>query len=277
MTNTRNVSPAERPPSTVEDGYRFDHFTLPLMIHDSRFSRDSLAPGDVLPNQTLIRTDGTRTDLRAVAADRPLVLIVGSVSCPMTISSLPRLVELEQKYGEQLSFALVYTREAHPGENYGQARTPEEKIQYARDFQDLHRVSWPVLVDDLDGTVHRLLDTKQNSVHIVSKDGTILFRALFASDGVIEGALQAVAAGEVPRKSQGTARIRPALVSVGYISDVLRRAGREAYLDVLKSAPPMALLGTASQAFPWLERTRRGLAVIAVLGAVTVAALALLW
>ncbi len=272
-----NVSNAGKPPQTVGDTYRFDHFTLPLMIHDSRFSGDSLAPGDVLPNQTLTRTDGTETDLRRVAADRPLVLIVGSMSCPMTTSSLPRLVELEQKYREQLNFAFVYTREAHPGENYGQAQTLREKVQYAQDLETFYGVSWPVLVDDLDGTLHRLLDTKQNSVHIVSKDGTILFRALFASDGAIEDALRAVAAGEEPRKSQGTARIRPALVAGGYINETLRRSGRRAYLDLLMSAPPMLLLGTVSKGFPWLEKTKRGFAAVAVLGTLTVAALALLW
>ena len=138
-------------------------------------------------------------------------------------------------------------------------------------------MSWPVLVDDLDGTVHRLLDTKQNSVHIVSKDGTILFRALFASDGVVEDALQAIAAGEEPKTSQGTARIRPALVAGGYISEALRRSGRSAYLDVLKSAPPLALLGTVSKGFPWLEKAKRGFAAVAVLGAAPAAALALLW
>ena len=272
-----NVSHTGKPPKTVGDTYRFEHFTLPLMFHDARFSRDSLAPGDVLPNQTLTRTDGTQTDLRAVAADRPLVLIVGSVSCPMTTSSLPRLVELEQKYGEQLNFALIYAREAHPGENYRQAQTLEEKVQYARELEDLHGVSWPVLVDDLDGTVHRLLDTKPNSVHIVSRDGTILFRSLFASDGGVEDALQAIAAGEEPRNSQGTARIRPALVAGGYISDALGRSGRSAYLDVLKSAPPLALLGTVSKGFPWLEKTKRGFAAVAVLVAAPVAAIALLW
>ena len=43
------------------------------------------------------------------------------------------------------------------------------------------------------------------------------------------------------------------------------------------SAPPMLLLGTVSKGFPWLEKTKRGFAAVAVLGTVTVAALALLW
>ena len=152
-----NVSHARKPPKTVGDTYRFEHFTLPLMFHDARFSRDSLSPGDVLPNQTLTRTDGTQTDLRAVAADRPLALIVGSVSCPMTTSSLPRLVELEQKYGEQLNFALIYAREAHPGENYRQAQTLEEKVVSSDLFEDRERDAAPAFLDALPGrNDHRL-------------------------------------------------------------------------------------------------------------------------
>ncbi len=50
-------------------------------------------------------------------------------------------------------------------------------------------MDWPVLVDDLDGTLHRALDTKQNSVHILEADGTLVFRALFAGDGATEKAM----------------------------------------------------------------------------------------
>ena len=55
-------------------------------------------------------------------------------------------------------------------------------------------MDWPVLVDVLDGTLHRILDTKQNSLHILGSDGTLEFRALFAGDHAVEKAIAAAEA-----------------------------------------------------------------------------------
>jgi hypothetical protein len=68
-------------------------------------------------------------------------------------------------------------------------------------LQEIHSVDWPVLVDDLDGTLHRALDTKQNSVHIFQSDGTLIFRALFAGDNAVEEAIEAVAGDGCPHRN----------------------------------------------------------------------------
>ena len=68
---------------------------------------------------------------------------------------------MNRLYGDRVIFAFVYTREAHPGGNVRQPVTLEEKVEHAHLLQEIHSVDWPVLVDDLDGTLHRALDTKQ--------------------------------------------------------------------------------------------------------------------
>jgi len=103
----------------VED-YRYDTFRAALLLNDARFSPDSLKPGQGLPDRTLVRADGAEISLRQLAGGQPVVLVTGSLTCPLTISSLPLLGEMNRLYGDRVIFAFVYTREAHPGENVRQ-------------------------------------------------------------------------------------------------------------------------------------------------------------
>ena len=228
------------------DPYRYDRFRTSLLLKDMRFSKDSAGPGDILEDQRLTHVDGTEVSLRELARSRPLVLVTGSLTCPITASSMPRLQELEERYRDDLKFAFVYVREAHPGKNIPQAQTLEEKREYARMLQEANGVSWPVLVDDLDGTLHRALDGNPNSIHVVGADGRILFRALFLEDPATHEALEAIAQGRSPKHETGSAFVRPALKSIGRVHDVLVSAGKGAYGDVARAAPPMALMGFAS-------------------------------
>lgn len=103
-----------------------------------------------------------------------------------------------------------------------------------------------------------MLDTKQNSVHILSSDGTIMFRALFAGDSAVEEAIVAIGEGEQLRKNQARGKLAGPMKSVGYIDETLRQAGPRAYRDVIKAVPPMAMMAVLSRAFPFLSRANRG-------------------
>ena len=51
-------------------------------------------------------------------------------------------------------FIFVYTREAHPGENYPAQSTLEQKLDHARALRQVLDVQRTILVDDLEGTGH---------------------------------------------------------------------------------------------------------------------------
>jgi len=238
--------------------YRFDRFRTSLLLKDMRFSKDSARPGDVLIDQRVTHVDGTEVSLHELAGQHPLVLVTGSLSCPISAGSLPRLQKLEEGFRDRLAFAFLYVREAHPGESIPQAHTLEEKREYARMLQESNGVTWPVLVDDLDGPLHRALDAKPNSVHVIGTDGRVLFRALFADDPAKLDALDALAHDRSPKRTTGTAFVGPALKSIGRVHDVLTSAGKGAYTDVARAAPPMALLGLASHALRGNLRPRPG-------------------
>jgi hypothetical protein len=71
----------------------------------------------------------------------------------------------------------VYTREAHPGEHVGHHRSLEEKIERAGTMIERHHIERAMLVDDLEGTVHRAYGLLPNMTYVLSRSGTVLYRA----------------------------------------------------------------------------------------------------
>ena len=75
------------------------------------------------------------------------------------------------------AFIFVYTREAHPGENFPGHRTIEQKLSHARAFQEQYGVQRPILADDLAGTGHKLYGGMSNMTYLIDRGGKVLFRA----------------------------------------------------------------------------------------------------
>jgi len=71
----------------------------------------------------------------------------------------------------------VYTREAHPGERFPHHTSMEQKLASAREMVDRFDISRRMLVDALDGPVHRAYGLLPNMTIIVSRRGRVLYRA----------------------------------------------------------------------------------------------------
>lgn len=176
QTTQTNASGA----STTE--YRYKKFTTRLLFRDLRFRRGTPKAGDHLPKTELFTTEGDPTTIEELVAGKPVLLIFGSMTCPMTASAVPVLNELHREFGECVEFVMLNVREADPGEDYPQPDTVEEKIEHAKALKRLYAMPWTVISDDIDGHLHRGLDPKPNSAFLVDADGTIVFRSLWASD-----------------------------------------------------------------------------------------------
>ena len=174
---------------------------------------------------------------------------------------MPDLNRLEQRYGYRVQFVLLQVREAHPGAEVDQPHTMRDKVQHAQLMREVYAVGWPVLVDDIDGTLHRQLDTEPNSLHIIGADGEILYRALFAGAAGVEDAIATVAAGEQPTKKSSQSLL-PVLNSVGFMHDTVVSAGAGAYSDMVKAAPPMVAVALGAKLLPFLPKKKRGLALL---------------
>jgi hypothetical protein len=256
---------------TVARAYRFERFSTPLLLDDMTFGRKAPGPGDPVPAFDLPMLDGGR--LRSdELGERPVLLVVGSRTCPVTESSGPVLRRLHAQFGDRVRFVLVNTREAHPGAVFGQPQTFAEKWEHATELRKHHRITFEVAVDDLDGRLHRALTPKPNSAYLLDPQGIIRYRAHWANDERgLHTALDHITQGRHLVRGRSRGMAGPLLRAVGHLPGVVRFAGSSVERDVWIAAPPLAVLGRLSRLFTWLPTDRRGIAATATLTACAMA------
>ena len=91
-----------------------------------------------------------------------------------------------------VNFVFLYTREAHPDENYSSHRSFEQKLDHARAFKEEFNVERPILADDLTGTAHKLYGSLPNMTYLIGGAGRVLFRADWTDPPTIECAINYV-------------------------------------------------------------------------------------
>ncbi len=229
-----------RTSTDAASAYRFERLRTGLVLRDMYFTARDPRPGDPVPEFDLRTLDGGRFRSADLATSGPALLVFGSYTCPVTDSSAPGLRELHARFGDHVRFVMVAVREAHPGENAPQPHGFDEKWEHAAMLRDLHGFDFEVAVDDIDGSLHRAFSPKPNSAYLLGSDGTILFRAHWANDTKAIGeALAAVTVGQPLRRTR-SGGLRPVLRTIPHIAPVLDRAGRRAWWDMWRAAPPMA-------------------------------------
>ncbi len=212
-----------------------------------------------------------------VFGDKPVLFIFGSMTCPMTASAAPTVQELYDQFGDRVSFIMMYVREAHPGEQFEQSETIEEKLEYARALKEFYDIQWKVAADNVDGDLHRALDPKPNSAFLMDNDGTILFRSLWASDyEALCHALDAAANGRTPKTKESTRMIGPVVRAMGHVQEVMTRGGPQAARDLWRAGFPMATAGRVATLFTPLSPDQRGIAAVITLAFGMVATIVLL-
>ena len=254
------------------DEYRFKRVTIGLLMDDTRFRKDSLSVGDPFPLFELPTTDGRQISRDDFVGKRPLLVVFGSKSCPLTVSSIEPLMRLHQEFGRDIEFVTLNVREAHPGENSRQPMNYELKLKHAEELQTRYEIPWVVAVDDIDGTLHRALDTKPNAAYLMDKNGKIAFRTLFAGDDTaLNQALLSVSKGRPAPKKQSRAMLKPMVRTIGFIDNILKEAGPQAQRDMLRVAPPLILTAKIANLFQFLPKSQRGAAALTSISIVVVA------
>jgi len=141
-------------------------------------------------------------------------------------------------------FLTVYVREPHPGENYHEHRSWEEKVQYSCDCREQDGIQTKLVIDDLEGTMHRAYGEMPNMVYVIGKDGRIYYKAMWTNHEEIESVLAGIASFD--NASRSGARRMPFYSERlsfrgGYTNDigvdVLERAGPKAKDDFSRAIP----------------------------------------
>ncbi|MBL4812843.1 MAG: hypothetical protein JKX69_10935 [Rhodobacteraceae bacterium] len=203
---------------SAED-YDFDTVTGPI-------------PGQKAPDFLLTTSDGTPHALLDFEADF-LVLELGSITCPLFQSRRKTMEELDLHAG-RVSNAILYVREAHPGQDIPSHNDAASKLACAKRLVDEDGETRLVLVDDFDGSAHRAFGGMPNAVFIINKNGCVVFRAEWNNPVATRSALKALLRGDpVPAKSY----FRPADPAPALRT--LRRAGAGSAPDFFKSLPAL--------------------------------------
>ena len=90
----------------------------------------------------------------------------------------------------------IYTREAHPGENVLYHDSFERKLACARLLAQEAGIGRDILVDDLDGTVHRAYGLMPNMTWVIGRGGRVAYKANWTSAANVEAFLGRFLAGQ---------------------------------------------------------------------------------
>lgn len=81
-------------------------------------------------------------------------------------------------------------RQAHPGPAVPAYRRLEQKLHDARRYVAEEAIPWPVLVDDLRGTVHQVYGGLADPIYLIDADGRVAFHELWTDGPTLHLALE---------------------------------------------------------------------------------------
>lgn len=144
----------------------------------------SRAPlGEPAPEFSGELLDGGEFRLSRYRGDKSVLLVFGSIACPPCVTNIsantPSLVSLYEQYGDAIEFCYVYTREAHPGRKIGPHRSIAEKKTNAARLKAEEGITFPLLIDTLEGTIHQTYVDRQfnNPVFLISRAGIVVYKS----------------------------------------------------------------------------------------------------
>ena len=188
--------PTTQPASAIaksEAPYNYDRFHADLYDFEDF---DAPRVGERFRDAALWTLDGERVQLSDYLGDKPLVLETGSITCPMYAASAGPMQDIAARYADRLNFVLMYVREAHPGERTKAHADFEAKIAAAGRSAARHGDRRTTLVDDPDGTAHRLWGAMPNSVFVIAPDGTVIYRTMWNNPDKLDPILGEIARGQ---------------------------------------------------------------------------------
>jgi hypothetical protein len=156
---------------------------------EQRVLAQGVKVGDVVRDRRVLSLDGEEVALASLWKEKPLLLVTGSMTCPISVESCPSLRPLRAKHDARLAVAVLYVREAHPSEGgkqpkqdaavsgagrHPQPLTDAERIRLAGFFRKEFTGEVPVYVAPVDDRVVRELGTGPNSALSIDRSGRVV-------------------------------------------------------------------------------------------------------
>lgn len=133
---------------------------------------------------------------------------------------------------------VVYAREAHPGERTGAHANDDDKRAAARRLAAEESLSRLLLVDGVEGEVHRTYGAVWDPVFVVGGDGRVVGRLAWNDPARVTDVLDALASSGPVQPVESTEM--PRLPSPSGFGHGLLRGGIQALIDFHDHGPPGA-------------------------------------
>ena len=172
--------------------YNYDRFRREMLQSNpaDRWSR-APEPGDEAPNFELRSLAGEEVKLSDFKNSRNVLVTFGSATCPQTAASIGGLRALAHEFPiSEVEFLFIYVREAHPGAELPPHHSMEDKARAAMLLREQEQVTFPILVDELGGEVHRRYGALPNASFLIDKSGRIAYRSLASHPSSLGAALE---------------------------------------------------------------------------------------
>ena len=144
--------------------------------------------GEEMLDFTLHQSDGAAVKLSDFRG-RWVVLETGSLTCPMYVKNIKPIDKLKAKYPD-VTFLVVYVREAHPGSRRGAHQDLADKTLRAKETAAEFGETRKILIDDVEGAMHQAYGAFPNMVYIINPDGKVIYRCDWSFAKKIDEVLQ---------------------------------------------------------------------------------------
>ncbi len=142
-----------------------------------------------------------------------------------------------------IDWLFVYTREAHPGENWPEHRNFEQKVLHAKAMREQVGMTRTMVVDSLEGETHRRYGAYPNSVFVIDSHTRLVFKSTWTASWIIESCVERLARLDhwlhakrgdiIPFRYSGEDAVTLDEGAYHMYIDGLRRSGPRALLDLL--------------------------------------------
>ncbi len=216
--------------STPDHTYNYDTFRPGPYVEGGC---DGPEHGVRLGDVTVWRADGTPTSLTQFV-DGVTVLEAGSTTCPLYRGNVRRMRRVARKH-PGVAFVVLYTREAHPGGRRGPHRDLEDKLATAAELPQEAGEWRQVVVDDVDGPLHRRLAGAPNSVLFLDGQAEVIRWLHDADPAAVDAVLDALDNGRSPGQARASFQPPPPHIALR----ALLRGGPKAVWDFALGMPTL--------------------------------------
>jgi hypothetical protein len=157
------------------------------------FAQTGLQEGDTAADFTLYDLNGNAVNLASELAQKPVLLVAASWTCPVFRAKIPVINDIAANYGNDVTTLVIYELEAHPvvdtsayfgyvnpgsqnlnaGITYRQPTTYGERKAIAQDMLDSLPISAPVLMDGPCNEFWAHYGPAPNNAYLIDTNGIV--------------------------------------------------------------------------------------------------------